>query len=590
MSFGGQEIWAVIPARGESKGIPCKDLVDLAGRPLIAYTIEQALQSKHIDGVFVSTEDDEIKGISVAYGASIIDRPAELNTDEFLSIDVLKHAIRYLERKQGLRVRNVALLLPTTPLRRVEDIDQAIALFFTQAADAVVSVVKAPLSCNPYCAMKMVDGRLVMMFEEGARSTGRQAIPDVFWRGGQISITTSEHLFRYGDWYEGDCRPYICSEETSLNIDTMTKLKIAEERIYGQRAKKVEGIAFDIGGRLVGHAQPCFIVAEAGVNHNGDMKLAAALIDAAADAGVDAIKFQFFDPQNVVTASSPMAEYQKVNLGGEQSQLEMLQKLVISDTELPALKQYAEQKGLLFLCTSHSGAREYAKLDEIGVPAHKVGSGDLLNVPVLEYLARSRKPVILGTGMATMEEVMQAYRFLVRNGNEQVIFLHCTTDYPCSLEDVNMKAMTTMKRELECPVGYSDHSLGIEVPMMAVALGACVLEKHFTLDKNLPGPDHRASILPSALKAMVSKIRTIEAAMGAPIKRPSPRERQTAKVARKSLVYSRDLEKGTVVAPEDIAVKRPGTGLSPIRFYEMLGRKLGKSVEKDQLVAEGDFY
>ena len=589
MSFGGQEIWAVIPARGESKGIPRKNLVDLAGRPLIAYTIEQALQSKHLDGVFVSTEDDEIKATSVAYGASIIDRPAELNTDEFTSIDVLKHAIQYLDGKQGLRVRNIALLLSTTPLRRVEDIDQAIALFFTQAADAVVSVVRAPLSNHPYCASEVVNGRLVMKFEEGTRSTGWQDIPEVFWCNGQISITTSEHLLRHSDWYQGDCRPYICPKETFLNIDTVAELKTAEERIYDQRAKRAEDMIFDIGGRLVGHTQPCFIIAEAGVNHNGDIVLAKGLIDAAADAGVDAIKFQCFDPQNVVTASTPMAEYQKANLGGEQGQLEMLQKLVISDTDLVALKQYAGQKGLLFLCTSHSGAGEYAKLDEMGVPAHKVGSGDLLNVPVLEYLARSQKPVILGTGMATMEEVMQAYRFLVRNGNDRAIFLHCTTDYPCSFEDVNMKAMVTMKRGLGCPVGYSDHSLGIEVPLMAVSLGACVVEKHVTLDNSLPGPDHRASILPSGLRAMVSKIRTIEAAMGVPIKRPSPRERQTAKVARKSLVYSRDLKEATVIAPEDIAVKRPGTGLSPIRFYEMMGRKLGKSVEKDQLVAEGDF-
>jgi sialic acid synthase SpsE/CMP-N-acetylneuraminic acid synthetase len=570
VSFDRHEIWAGITARGGSKGISRKNIVDLAGRPLIAYTIEQALQSKHLDGVYVSSDDDEIKATSASYGASIIDRPAELAADDSTSIDVLKHAVRYLDEKRGRRTANVVLLQPTTPLRRVEDIDQAIALFFTQAADAVVSVVRAPHSYNPYWAKEIVDGRLVMMFEEGVRSTRRQDLPEVFWHNGQIYITTSDHLFRHGDWYQGDCRPYLCPEETFLNIDTAAELKIAEGRIYDQRARRVEGMAFNIGGRLVGHAQPCFIIAEAGVNHNGDMSLAAGLIDAAADAGTDAIKFQYFDPENVVTAATPMADYQKANLGGGQGQLEMLSKLVLSDADLGNLKDYAEKKGLLFLCTSHSGINEYAKLDELGVPAHKVGSGDLLNLPVLKYLARSHKPVILGTGMATMEEVNQAHRFLVRNGNDQVIFLHCTTEYPCSFEDVNMNAMASMKRQLECPVGYSDHSLGIEVPLMAVSLGACVVEKHVTLDNTLPGPDHRASILPSALKAMVSKIRTIESARGRSPKRPSSSELKTARVARKSLVYNHDLDAGTVITAEDIAVKRPGTGLSPLHSHKFL--------------------
>ena len=351
----------------------------------------------------------------------------------------------------------------------------------------------------------------------------------------------------------------------------------------------METISLDLLDKKIGYPHPCFIIAEAGVNHNGDMDLAKGLVDAAAEAGVDAVKFQFFNPKDVVISSAPMAEYQKINLKSDKSQQEMLSDLVISESDLLWVKRYAEEKGMIFLCTSHSGVKEYAKLDAMGVCAHKVGSGDLLNLPVLKYLAGTNKPIILGTGMSTMEEVRITHKFLVENGNDKMVFLHCTSDYPCRFNEVNMNAMLAMKEELQCHVGYSDHTLGVEVPIMAVSLGACVLEKHLTLDRALPGPDHKASIIPEELKIMVEKLRNIELARGNLVKEPTQREKKTATVARKSLVYNRDLEEGSVVVEEDITVKRPGIGISPKHYYEVIGRRLSRSVRKDQLLCEEDF-
>lgn len=588
MSYEKKEIWAVIPARGGSKGITRKNIREVAGKPLIAYSIEQALRSRYLDGVFVSTEDDEIGRVARSYGAAIIHRPLSLAEDDSSSMDVLKHAVLFLDDRLGRRVENVVLLQATTPFRRVGDIDGAIKLFFDQEADSVVSVIQAPHSYNPCWAKEIVDGKLRLVSGKGGVFNRRQDLPVIYWHNGQIYMIRRDHLFAHGDWYEGTCLPYLCPEETFVNIDHPWEMKIAEELIYAERLERTKKISIKIGDRQIGHSERCFIIAEAGVNHNGRMDLARALVDAAAETGVDAVKFQFFDPRNVATAFTPMAPYQRVNMGGEESQQVMLQGLALSEENIRSLKQYTEEKGLIFLCTSHSGIREYEKLDAMGVLAHKVGSGDLLNLPVLRYLAGTGRPLIMGTGMATMEEVKEVHRFLRQNGNQEAVFLHCTTDYPCDFSEVNMNAMISMRRDLECPVGYSDHTLGTEIPVMAASLGACVIEKHFTLDRTLQGPDHRASALPWELKEMVSAIRNLERAKGDSEKRPTASEREISKMARKSLVYGNNLRAGTILQEGDIGVKRPGTGMSPLRYYQVLGRRVKRAVSRDELLSEHD--
>jgi len=589
MSYKNRKIWAIIPARGGSKGIPKKNIIEVAGKPLIAYTIEQGLASKYIDGVFVSTDDPDIKKVAEEYGAAIINRPIALAGDESPTLEALRHGVAFLDKERGINADNIILLQATTPLRRVEDIDSAISLYFDENADAVVSGVVAPHSYNPFWAKKIADGRLHMMFDSEKTASRRQDLPDIFWHNGQIYIAGKELLLSHGDWYRGKCLPYVCPEKTFVNIDTLHDLNLAENLIQEQRRQMVNRITLSVGEKKIGYRKPCFIIAEAGVNHNGDVDLALKLVDAAANAGVDAVKFQFFDPPNVTTPETSLARYQQENIGSGGNQIEMLKKLALTESEIGQLKLHAEEKGLVFMCTSHSGLNEFKILDRMGVAAHKVGSGDLLNLPVLQYLARTGKPIIIGTGMATMDEVKAVYRFLVQEGSQQTVFLHCTTEYPCPFDQINMRALTTMMDEIECPIGYSDHSLGIEVPLMAVSLGACVLEKHFTLDRTLPGPDHQASVLPDELERMVRQIRNIEDARGKAEKMPTAGEFETAGVARKSIVYARDLPEGTVLGEGDIAVKRPGTGMNPLRYFEVIGKKIKRSVPKDRLVDPGDF-
>lgn len=339
-----------------------------------------------------------------------------------------------------------------------------------------------------------------------------------------------------------------------------------------------------LGNKLIGYNQPCFIMAEAGVNHNGKLELAKKLVDAAAEAGVDAVKFQIFKAEQVVTEKAGMAEYQKRNLGTDESQADMLRKLEMSEEQHAEIKKYAESKGLIFLSTSHSGKLGIDSLERVGILGHKIGSGDLTNKPFLEHIARTKKPIILSTGMGTLEEVKKAISWIRKAGNNKIIALHCTTNYPCPYDEVNMNAMKTMMDELDCLIGYSDHTLGTEIPIMARSQGACLIEKHFTLDKRMEGPDHKASAEPDELKFIVESIRNIEKAFGRSEKKPNKSELEMIKGIRKSIVADRDIKKGKVIEPADIFVKRPGTGIPPEEYDDIIGKKAVKDIKKDEIV------
>lgn len=320
-----------------------------------------------------------------------------------------------------------------------------------------------------------------------------------------------------------------------------------------------------------------FIIAEAGVNHNGSLEMALKLIDAAAEAKADAVKFQTFSAADLVTPTAAKANYQTKNLkNASLTQFEMLQKLELSESDLLTLKKHADQKGILFLSTPFD-ARSAERLVNL-VPLFKISSGDLTNIPLLENVASKGKPLILSTGMATLEEVRCALE-VVAKYNQDITLLHCTTNYPCPAPEVNLKAMLTLQKEFNRPVGYSDHTEGIDIPVAAAALGACVIEKHFTLDKTLPGPDHVASLNPQELKAMVQAIRRVEEALGDGEKKPQASELETRKAARRSIVFASDLKAGHVLSKEDLALKRPGTGLSPGHLEEVIGRRLNRDVK-----------
>ena len=337
----------------------------------------------------------------------------------------------------------------------------------------------------------------------------------------------------------------------------------------------------EIGNKLIGEEAPCFIIAEAGVNHNGSVELAKKLIDAAKDAGADAVKFQTFKAEKVVTQKAEKAEYQKT--AKEESQYDMIKKLELSEYDFMELADYAKKKGIIFLSSPFD--KESADLlDEMNVPAYKIASGEITNFPLLKHIAKKKKPIILSTGMATLGEVEEALNVIRSEGVEDVILLHCVSNYPAKMEDVNLRIMGTLKQAFKIPVGFSDHTLGITVPIAAVALGACVIEKHFTLDRNLPGPDHKASLEPDDLKEMVKAIRDLERALGDGVKKPTKDEEEIKKVARRSIVAKVDIPEGTIITENMLDIKRPGIGIEPKYFDPVIGMRAKKDIKKSDIV------
>lgn len=326
-----------------------------------------------------------------------------------------------------------------------------------------------------------------------------------------------------------------------------------------------------------------FIIAEAGVNHNGSPDTARKLIDAACEAGADAVKFQTFKAENLVCENAGKAEYQRKNTSGEESQLAMLKKLELTEEVHEELIRYCEKKGILFLSTPFD-LESLAFLERLNIPLMKIPSGEITNYPYLKAAGQTGKPVILSTGMSTMEEVEAAIRVIRENGSKDITVLHCNTEYPTPYRDVNLSAMVALRKKLGVKTGYSDHSMGIEIPIAAAALGAVIIEKHFTLDREMEGPDHKASLEPDELKKMIQAIRNVEEAMGGGVKEPSESEKKNISVARKSIVAGRKIKIGELFTEDNLTTKRPGNGISPMRWDEIVGTVAARDYEKDELI------
>ena len=327
-----------------------------------------------------------------------------------------------------------------------------------------------------------------------------------------------------------------------------------------------------------------FIIAEVGVNHNGDIGLAKKLIDAAVFAGVDAVKFQTWKTDLLVTKEAKQADYQIANTKKEESQFDMLKRLELRYNEFGELKEYCTSKKILFLSTPDEveSANFLCSLQEI----FKIGSGEITNKPFLKHIGSFKKQIILSTGMSNLKEIEDAVKILIDSGTEKnkITVLHANTQYPTPMRDVNLRAMQNIKEKLGVNVGYSDHTLGIEIPIAAAALGATVIEKHFTLDKSMEGPDHKASLEPSELKNMVTAIRNIENALGSSVKKPSKSEVANIEIVRKSIVANNFIEEGELFNEENITTMRPGTGLSPMKWDEVIGQKSTKNYKKGDLI------
>lgn len=338
-----------------------------------------------------------------------------------------------------------------------------------------------------------------------------------------------------------------------------------------------------INDHKIGFGQPCFFIAEAGVNHNGNVEMAFQLIDAAVSAGADAVKFQTFKAEKIISPAAPKAKYQQNMTGRNETQLEMVKSLELSYDKFQMLFDYCTQKGILFLSTPFE--EESADfLDSLGVSAFKVPSGEITNLPFLKHLARKGKPLVVSTGMASLGEVESAVQEIKMASNREIVLLHCVSDYPADPADANLRVMQTMEMAFGVPVGFSDHTMGVEVAYAAVALGACVIEKHFSLDRTLPGPDHRASLEPHELKILVKGIRTVEASLGHGRKEPTASEADTIRASRKSIVAAQDIPAGSKLTEDLLAVMRPGTGLPPSLLPLLTGRTVRETVQAGTVI------
>jgi N,N'-diacetyllegionaminate synthase len=326
-----------------------------------------------------------------------------------------------------------------------------------------------------------------------------------------------------------------------------------------------------------------FIIAEAGVNHNGSIELAKELIDKASEAGADAVKFQSFKAKSLVTKNAMKAEYQKETTGNSDGQFDMIKKLELDYRKHEELAEHCKTKDIMFLSSAFD-LESIDLLNDLGLEILKIPSGEITNLPYLRKIGSLKKRVILSTGMSTLGDIEKALEILKTSGTIDITVLHCNTEYPTPIGDVNLNAMNTIKDAFKVEVGYSDHTLGIEVPIAAVALGATVIEKHFTLDKTMEGPDHRASLEPSELKEMVRCIRNIEQALGDGVKKLTKSESKNINIARKSIVAGRDIKKGEIFTEENLAIKRPGNGISPMRWDEIIGKIAKVDFKEDELI------
>jgi N,N'-diacetyllegionaminate synthase len=377
------------------------------------------------------------------------------------------------------------------------------------------------------------------------------------------------------------CRGFRLSCRVPFRIDSFRGISKRVARAPGfsvMEHTKSKTVTF--GDHCIGPGQPCFVIAEAGVNHNGSVQTARELVDAALRAGADAVKFQTFRSELVISPRAEKAPYQRLTTGSNGSQLEMVQALELSFDSFRELYSYCMERGILFLSTAFD--RESADfLSQLGMSAFKVPSGEITNLPFLSHIASKNKPVIVSTGMSNLEEVRAAVEIL--KSVPGIVLLHCTSNYPASPASANLRAMQAMHEAFSLPVGYSDHTLGREVALAAVALGACVIEKHLTLDRNLSGPDHSASMEPDEFAVLVRGVRMVETALGNGVKQPVPEEAAVAAAARRSLVAACNITKGTRLQEQHIAILRPGTGLRPELLPQILGRRLKQNVESGQL-------
>lgn len=577
------KVLVLVPARAGSKGLPGKNLRRVGGVSLVGHAVrtgKRFLSRTGLDGtVLMDTDSEEIASEGVMWGAiAPFLRPPELASDTTPLVDSVLFAVDRLGELHGAH-DVVVLLQPTSPLRDVNDIVECWKAYDSRVG-SVVSI--APVDHLPeYLLRRSESGVVTWAWEDIERPTLRQHLPPSWRPSGAVYISSVESLRTHRAFViPGHTRGVAMPREHAIDINEAVDLAIAEGLCAAASVAPVK-----VGERCVGTGFPVYVIAEAGVNHGGDPALAHRLIDVAANAGADAVKFQTFDAAKLVSSKAQMAAYQIENTGRAGTQAEMIAGLVLSRAIHRELFDHAKDRGIQFLSSPFDeGSADF--LEELGVPAFKVASGELTNHPFLAHLARKGRPLLVSTGMANVVEVDSALEWIAHSGGPPVALLHCVTSYPSAAEDSNLRAIETLRAAFRVPTGYSDHTQGIHVSIAAVAMGATLIEKHFTVDRTLPGPDHKASLEPDELSALIRGIRDIESAFGDGQKQPRPKELPLIAAARRSLHAARDLPAGHVLVASDLVALRPGTGISPVRLAAVIGRRLEKPISQGELLEE----
>ncbi len=557
----------VILARGGSKRLPGKNLLTVGGVSLVGRAIWCARASAQRLGnshkIVVSTDDQTIADEARRFGAEVpYMREADLASDDTTSIDALRNVIDWYATI-GESFSEIILLQPTSPLRITRDVVTCIERFRDncQVSSVTVSVnLIAPADLQ----FEITNDRL---------TKGDCSIVDsTVALNGAVYVCTPDWINSHDSLcISGESIAAIMPAERSIDVDVAADLEAAE----AQHAFNVPWMQ-----------NRCFVIAEAGVNHNGCLDTARKLIDEAALAGADAIKFQTFSADRLTTQTAPKADYQKRNDPDDESQFDMLRRLELSPADHRELINHCAKRNIRFMSSAFSN-EDIDLLDELDVFAIKLGSAEITNHPLLIHAASTLRPIILSTGCSSLDEVQAAVRVLTDNGCTDLALLHCVSAYPARCEDANLQAMATMRNATHLPIGFSDHTDGIALAAPAVAMGAKIIEKHFTLDRSAPGPDHQASLEPAALRAMIDSIRVIELALGDGIKQPRDAESNTRQIARRSLVAAKQLQAGTILRPEHLTARRPGTAIPPSQLQNVLGRLLVKPVWPDELLTWG---
>lgn len=587
-------VLGVILARAGSKGLPDKCLRDLLGREVLAYTFDHVAASRRLtDSVFTS---DSIPALNLARKAGIaaIERPAELASDVSTVDAVARHAVEYWEAAHQQQVDCIVLLYGNIPVREIDLIDRAVDHLIRTGADSVRSVARVSKQ-HPDWIHRVDEDRMTQFRPNSIYR--RQDLEPLYYHDGAVAAITRQSLFDAlktpddkQSFLGKDRRALIQNPQDAVDIDDPVDMYMAEAILRSKdnvpqpcHTNPVESApVITIKNKCIGIDHPTFIIAEAGVNHNGDVATACKMIDAAVLAKADAIKFQMFQAQNLVTSTATLANYQQQNCK-EDSQQALLSKLELSYDAFKQIKQYCDQLGIIFLATPF-GEQEVEQLVSLDAAAIKIASTDLINHPLLSSAASTQLPLIVSIGASTATEIIESVRHLDQLGvRERLILLHCVSQYPTPLDHANLGAIAALQKEFRVPCGFSDHTTSTQTGAWAVAAGACILEKHFTLDPSQPGPDHAMSLNPDQLAEYIENVRIAERANGSGRFGMTEIEADIRTSAGRSVVASRNIPAGTILAVDMLALKRPGTGMMPQEMEKLIGKCTSIDIPRDTL-------